>query len=401
MEKQGNPSDFFTLEEKFGPKVYTTRKILFTHGKGALLYDSDGNEYIDLTSGHGVANIGYGNEKVANVLREQALKIITLHSSFPHETRARLYEKLASLTPSNLDSTFLSNSGTEANEAAIKLAIANHRQATTPKLIAFRRAFHGRTLGSLAVTHGQAYRKAFEQRMGPVEFASFNDMDSVKECYNKDPDNTIAIIIELIQGEGGVYVADKEFIKELREFCTEKNICLIFDEVQTGFGRTGKMFCLEHYGVSPDILCLAKGIAGGLPMGATISSSEYFEKLEKGEHASTFGGNPLVCAASLATISVIEENKLCENAKNLGDKFEEITKDWTAEFQNAKEIRGMGLMRGIHFRDKAGKYLQYAFEQKVLGLNAGINVFRMLPPLNITEEQWVKALNVVKDSIQQ
>ena len=152
--------------------------------------------------------------------------------------------------------------------------------------------------------------------------------------------------------------------------------------------------------VSPDILCLAKGI-GRFTDGATISSSEYFEKLEKGEHASTFGGNPLVCAASLATISVIEENKLCENAKNLGDKFEEITKDWTAEFQNAKEIRGMGLMRGIHFRDKAGKYLQYAFEQKVLGLNAGINVFRMLPPLNITEEQWVKALNVVKDSIQQ
>ena len=135
--------------------------------------------------------------------------------------------------------------------------------------------------------------------MGPVEFASFNDMDSVKECYNKDPDNTIAIIIELIQGEGGVYVADKEFIKELREFCTEKNICLIFDEVQTGFGRTGKMFCLDHYGVSPDILCLAKGIAGGLPMGATISSSEYFEKLEKGEHASTFGGNRCT-GASLA-----------------------------------------------------------------------------------------------------
>ena len=389
------------LEQKFGPKVYSSRNILFTHGKDALLYDSEENEYIDLTSGHGVANIGYGNERVAKAIYEQALKISVLHSSFPHECRAKLYEKLASLTPSNLDSTFLSNSGTEANEAAIKLAIANHREASSPKIIAFKRGFHGRTLGSLALTHGQAYRKAFEPRMGPVEFSTYNDMNSVIECYNKDPTNTIAVSIELIQGEGGVYVADKDFVKRLREFCTEKHLTLIFDEVQTGFGRTGKMFCLEHFGVSPDILCLAKSIAGGIPMGATLSASEYFQKFEKGEHASTFGGNPIACAAALAAISVIEERGLVENAAKLGMKFEEITKDWPSIYQAVKEVRGLGLMRGIHFRDKAGKYLQYAFDHNVLGLNAGVNVFRMLPPLCITEDQWVKALTIIEDGIKQ
>ncbi len=402
MVNESNQSKvLIELEEKFGPKVYSSRSILFTHGKGALLYDSEGNEYIDLTSGHGVANIGYGNEKVAKAIYDQALKISVLHASFPHECRAKLYEKLASLTPSNLDSTFLSNSGTEANEAAIKLAIANHRDAQSPKIIAFKRGFHGRTLGALSLTHGQAYRKAFETRMGPVEFATYNDMNSVIESYNKDPANTIAVSIELIQGEGGVYVADKEFVKQLREFCTEKNLSLIFDEVQTGFGRTGKMFCLEHFGVSPDILCLAKGIAGGIPMGATISSAEYFQKFEKGEHASTFGGNPVACAAALAAISVIEESQLVENSMKLGKKFEEITKDWVSKYQAVKEIRGMGLMRGIHFRDKAGKYLQFAFEHKVLGLNAGINVFRMLPPLCISEEQLIKALSVIEEGIKQ
>ncbi len=383
-------------EEKFGPSLYGLKPVVFKRGKGVKLYDIDGNEYLDFATGHGVGNIGHCHPKIVKAIQKQAEELMILHASFPHESRARLYELLCDITPKSLNCSFLSNSGTESVEAAIKLAMANHRDVKNPKIIAFRRGFHGRSLGSLALTHGRKYRQAFEDRLAAVEFASFNKLESVEELIDE---NTIAIMMELVQGEGGVYPADPEFPGQIRELCDEKDLSLIFDEVQTGFGRTGRMFCLEHYRVAPDILCVAKSMAGGVPIGATIASEDYFQKLEKGEHASTFGGNPLACAAAVAVIETIIEENLVVNADNMGKIIENHAEKWVAENKMVKAHRGLGLMRGIHFRGKAGKYLKYCFENNLIALNAGTSVLRMLPPLVIQEDELLRGLKIIESSL--
>jgi len=385
--------DLISAEQYFHSKLFQKKDVRIVRGKGALLYDEKGNEYIDCEAGHAVVNIGHSHPKYIEAVKEQLEKLIMISPSYPVDVRYKLLKKLAEITPSSLNQTFLSNSGTEAVEAAIKLALAANREIKKPEIIAFKRAFHGRTLGSLAMTHNMKYRKPFLPWLTPyVKFASFGDIQSVKELINE---NTVAIFIELVQGEAGVYPAPYDFVKELRELCTDNNILLIVDEVQTGFGRTGKMFAFEHYDIIPDAICLAKAIAGGFPMGAMISSEELFEKMLVGEHNTTYGGNPLGCAAANAVLKIIEEEKLVENAARQGKKILSNLHQLAEEERLIREVRGKGLMIGVEYRVKVKDLIIKAQEMKVFLLNAGLTIIRILPPLIINNAQVDKVLEVM------
>ncbi len=385
--------DLISAEQYFHSKLFQKKDVRIVRGKGALLYDENGNEYIDCEAGHAVVNIGHSHPKYIEAVKQQLEKLVMISPSYPVDVRYKLLKRLAEITPPSLNQTFLSNSGTEAVEAAIKLALAANRDKKKPEIIAFKRAFHGRTLGSLAMTHNMKYRKPFLPWLTQnVKFASFGDIQSVKELLNK---NTIAIFIELVQGEAGVYPAPYDFVKELRELCTENDILLVVDEVQTGFGRTGKMFGFEHYGIIPDAMCLAKAIAGGFPMGAMISSEELFERMLVGEHNTTYGGNPLGCAAANAVLDIIKEEKLVENAARQGKKILSNLHQLAEEERLIREVRGKGLMIGVEYRIKVKDLIRKAQEMKVFLLNAGLTIIRILPPLIINDSQVSKVLEVM------
>ncbi|MHA2060299.1 MAG: aspartate aminotransferase family protein, partial [Candidatus Ranarchaeia archaeon] len=305
-------------------------------------------------------------------------KLITCPGIFYNDARAKLGQKLAEITPKELTTTFLSNSGTESVECAIKLA----RKATgKPEIIALKRGFHGRTLGALSTTWTKKYRDPFKPLLSSVSHADTGSIDAIRENYT---DKTAAIIVEPIQGEGGVIVHPPGYLKELREFCNEKGVLLIFDEVQTGMGRTGKMFAFQYEKVTPDILCLAKGLAGGVPIGATVASKELFSHLKPGEHGSTFGGNPLSSAAAVATIKILQEEKLVENSAQVGEYF--LSQLEPLKTNNiVKEIRGRGLMIGVQHRVRVGSTVKKALDQGILLLTAGISTIRMLPPLILSK----------------
>lgn len=382
------------IEKVHHTKLFPKKSFVIERGKGALLYDTNGKEYIDCEGGHAVVNIGHSHPKYIAAVKEQVEKLVMVSPSYPVEARAKLLDKLASIMPKSLNQAFLGNSGTEAVEAALKLAIAVKRDIKKPEVITFKRDFHGRTLGALSMTFNMQYRKTFMPWLSPhVKWASFGDINSVKEQISE---NTIAIFTELVQGEGGVYPAPDEFPKELRELCDNKEILLVDDEVQTGFGRTGKMFAFEHYGIIPDVVCVAKAIAGGLPMGAAIASEELYNKMLIGEHNTTFGGNPLVCAAASAMIDILLEEKLVENSAKMGEKALKSLQSLADENEKVREIRGKGLMIGVDYKIKVRDMLQQAEELGVLMLNAGLTVIRMLPPLVINEQQIDSVLEVVR-----
>jgi len=364
------------IEDEYSSGVYPKRPVEIVRGKGVRVWDSNGREYIDCVAGFGVALIGHCNDMVVKAIKIQAEILITCPGIFYNDVRAKLLELLAKITPKPLSKTFLSNSGTESVECALKIA---RKYTGRKEIIAMKRAFHGRTMGSLSATWRKKYKKSFEPLVPGFKHAVFNDLDSVQDLITN---NTAAIIVEPIQGEGGVYIADREFIRGLRDVCDDKNILLIFDEVQTGFGRTGKMFALEHYNVSPDILCIGKGMAGGLPVGATIARPEIFESLRKGEHGSTFGGNPLVAAASIATINFILKNNLHEKAGEKGRYL--LNKLRKIESRVIREIRGIGLMIGIELKFPVKNYILKAMEKGVLIHSSGISILRLLPPLVIS-----------------
>lgn len=388
-----NYSKLIQSEKFHHTKLFPKRDFVITKGKGALLYDEKGNEYIDCVAGHGVLNIGHSHPKYIEAIKRQLEKVVMISPGYPILERAKLLEKLAKITPKSLTQTFLSNSGTEAIEAALKLVLAVNRDKKTPEIITFRRDFHGRSLGSLALTHNIKYRKAFLSWLSPhVKYASFGNIDSVKELLNE---NTCAIFCELIQGEGGVHPAPEGFPKELRELCDEKDLILVDDEVQAGLGRTGKMFAFEHYGIVPDVLCLAKAIAGGLPMGATIASEDLFNKMNVGEHNTTFGGNPLVCAAANATLDIIREENLVENSAKQGTKIITRLTKFAEDNHVIRNVRGKGLMIGIEYKKKVKEMIKEAEKMNVLFLNAGLSVIRLLPPLVINDSQVEKALEVL------
>jgi len=386
-------SKLIELEKAHHTKLFSKRDFVVTKGMGALLYDEKGNEYIDCVAGHAVLNIGHSHPKFIEAVKNQLEKVVLVPPGFPVEQRAKLLEKLADITPKPLTQSFLSNSGTESIETALKVILAANRDKKQPEVISFKRDFHGRTLGSLAMTHNMKYRKAFLSWLTPnVKFASHGNIETVKELINE---NTVAIFCELIQGEGGIHLVPDDFPKALRELCDENDLILVIDEVQTGFGRTGKMFSFEHYNIVPDILCVAKAIAGGLPMGATIASEDLYNKFQDGEHGTTYGGNPIVCAAANAVIDIIREERLIENSATQGEKILKDLNNLAEESNLIRTVRGKGLMIGVEYKKKVKEMIKRAETMHVLLLNAGLTVIRLLPPLVINDSQVAKVLDVM------
>ncbi len=373
-------------ENRFTSGVYTKRPIAIVRGQGAHVWDETGREYIDCVGGQGAANIGHANPAVAEAIAQQARTIISLTEVFYNDKRAALEEKLVAISPNRADRVYLCNSGTEAIEAAIKFA----RYSTGRSgIVAMMRAFHGRTMGALSATWEAKYREPFLPLVPDFSHIPFDNLDKARQAIT---DKTAAVIIEVVQGEGGVRPASREFLLGLQELCRERGALLIVDEVQTGFGRTGKMFASEHYGLEGDLIALAKSIAGGLPMGAVLMGKRV-KKLEPLIHGSTFGGNPLACAAGLAAIGYIEKENLPARAAELGAYT--LGRLQRIESPLVREVRGLGLLLGIELKQKVTPYLMALLERGVLALPAGPNVLRLLPPLVIEKSD----LDIVVDQI--
>jgi len=322
--------------------------------------------------------LGHAHPAVLAAINKQAARLISCPEMFYNDMRAQLLEKLTGLAPDGMSRAFLTNSGTETVEAAFKFA----RYSTgRTKIIATMRGFHGRTFGALSATWNKKYRQPFEPLVPDFVHVPYNNLERLTAAMDE---NTAAVILEVVQGEGGVHLGDAEYFHGAQELCRERGALLILDEIQTGFGRTGKMFALEHYNLQPDLLCVAKSIAGGLPMGALLIGERVGE-LSPGIHGSTFGGNPLTAAASLAALTALEEEQLPQRAAELGAYLlEELNK---IESPLIRDVRGLGLMIGIEIKQKVAPYLQALTERGIFALPAGLTVIRLLPPLVIPQEQ--------------
>ena len=382
--------NWLEIEKRHDSGVYNKHDLVIVRGQGAHVWDIEGREYIDCVGGYGVANVGHSNPAVVAAVKEQAETLMILPQTLPSAKRAEFYKVLTSLTPAGLERVFPSNSGTESVEGALKFArVASGRK----KFISTMRAFHGRTFGSVSLTWEKKYRQPFEPVVGPVEFVPYNDVAALREAVDED---TAAVIVEPVQGEGGVRPATPEFLQAAREVTREKGALLILDEIQTGFGRTGKLFALEHYGVIPDIMTLAKGIGGGVPMGAIVMTDAVADAMHKGGHGTTFGGNPLAMAAGVAAMRYITENRLWERAAELGDWFMEELRQ--IDSPKVREVRGKGLMVGMELKEKSAPYItRLEREHQVLTLAAGPTVIRFLPPLVIEKSDLERVVEAVRE----
>ncbi|MCD5425870.1 MAG: aspartate aminotransferase family protein [Methanosarcinaceae archaeon] len=366
---------------------YNRRQIVLQNGIGSTVFDKSGKQYIDCVSGIAVNNVGHCNPFVVDAIKTQAEQLIHVSNLYYTEIQANLAEKLTEI--SKLERVFFCNSGTEAIEASMKLA-----RITTKKknFIAAKNSFHGRTMGALSVTHTEKYRTPFEPLIQKVSFVPYNLSNSIKKSITND---TAAVILEPLQGEGGINIPSKDYLKEVREICDDTDTLLILDEVQTGFGRTGKWFCKEHSKIEPDIMVMAKAIGGGFPMGA-IASKEGIS-FDKGEHASTFGGNPLGCAAAIGSIKAIKEENLIQKSKEMGlyfkNKLNAISNDIIIE------VRGIGLMIGITINSKykCADIISHAERQGVLLNCISESVIRIAPPLVITKKEIDEVVNVIEN----
>jgi acetylornithine/LysW-gamma-L-lysine aminotransferase len=376
-------------EKTLDSGVYTKHDLLIVRGQGARVWDAEGNEYIDCVGGYGVANLGHGNPEVVEAVKRQAETLMVMPQTLPTPARGELYRTLVSLLPPELNRVFPTNSGTEANEAALKFARAHTGRK---KFVATKRGFSGRTMGSLSVTWEPKYREPFAPLIEPVAFIPYNDVEALKEAVDEE---TAAVILEPVQGEGGVRPATPEFLQAAREITREKRALLILDEIQTGMGRTGRRFAFEHYGVVPDILTLAKALGGGVPIGAAVMRKEVAESMPKGGHGSTFGGNPLAMAAGVAALRYLERTRLWERAAELGPWFMEKLREIPSP--KIREVRGLGLMVGLELKEKSAPYIQkLEKEHRILTLQAGPTVIRFLPPLVIDREDLERVVEAVR-----
>ena len=383
-------TDFIAREAAHTSGLYQKRDLAIVHGKDALLWDSDGREYIDCVGGQGSANLGHGNVAVAEALATQARILATCTELFYNDRRAELYEKLARHLPPELDRIFLCNSGTEAVEGALKFAfLATKRRG----VVATMRGFHGKTLGALSATWGPEYRELFGPLLEGFSHVPYNKPEALDAAITTE---TAAFILELVQGEGGVRPATLEFAQEAARLCRERGALLIVDEVQTGFGRTGTMFAIERYGLVPDLLCLAKSIAGGVPMGA-IAFTRAVGDLPKRAHSTTFGGNPLACAAAVAAITELERLDLARRSAERGAQL--LAGLGAIRSPKVREVRGLGLLCGIELKENAGPTLRALQEQGVLALGAGPTVVRYLPPLVISEAQVARVIEATAQAL--
>ena len=378
-------------EDKFLGNLYQRFPVTVDRGLGAHVWDTNNKEYIDCMGGYGVALLGYRNERVTNALKTQLDKIITVHSSLYSKTREEFLEELFKVAPKKLSQVHLNNSGAEAIEAAMKFA---RKFTGKTEMVAMNGSYHGKSMGALSITFNPKYRKSFKPLVEKVSFSPFGDIEKLRETVN---DQTAFVILEPIQGESGIHVAPEGFLQNVRKLCDEKNILLIYDEIQAGLGRTGKMWAHQHWETEPDILCLAKGIAGGVPMGATLVRSDILDCISKGEHSSTFGGNPLSCAAGTATLQALTQDKLVENSANMGKLFREGLDRLKEKHSVIREVRGKGLMIGIELKFEVRDILMEGIEKGLLLLYSGRNILRLLPPLVITEEDITKSLQILDE----
>ena len=383
-------TDYQTMENGVSMGILPKRDAVIVRGRGTRVWDASGKEYIDCIGGIGTANIGHSHPAVAEAVTRQVNRLTICPDSFYNDVRAELGTALVEAAPAGLDRLFLCNSGTEAVEAALKFA-----RAVTGRtgVIAAQRGFHGRTFGALSATWNPKYRSPFEPLVPGFSHVRYNDTAAMEEAIGEE---TAAVILEVVQGEGGVRVADGEYLRRVEALCRERGALFIVDEVQTGFGRTGAMFACEHHGIRPDILCLAKAMAGGLPVGAALCGGAV-EGVPSMSHGNTFGGSPVICAAGLATLRVLDEEGLVENAREAGGYFR---KGLAALAHPAvREIRGMGLIIGVELKSRVTPVLRGLMELGILALPAGNTVLRFLPPLSISTEEIDQVVAATREAL--
>ncbi len=382
--------DIVGIESTLLSQYYRKKNLIIVRGWRQYVWDIDGNMYLDCNTGYGVAFLGHCNDKIVNAIIDQVRKLMICPLTFYNDVRARFLKSFSRLLPSRYGKIVIQNSGTEAVEAALKAA----RKFTKKRgILAFVGSFHGRTMGALSVTGNEKYRRPFEPLIPDVKFGRFNVIHDLDKLVTED---LAAVIVEPIQGEGGVNPATRDFLKELRRLTQERNVLLIFDEVQTGFGRTGSIWAFENYGIEPDIFTAGKALGGGFPIGVAVFSKELGDIFEPGDHGSTFGGNPLAMSASAAACEVLLEDDVPGKAKEMG---EYIMKRLNEEISSSKyflRVKGMGLMIGIELRKDAEPFVDRLINHKVLALSAGKTTLRLLPPYLIdkknVEEELIPAL---------
>lgn len=389
MKKQ----EVFDCYKNYIMPTYTKAPLVFVKGKGSRLWDIHGKEYLDFFPGWGVGNLGHCHPKVMQAVRNQVSKLIFIPNNYYHLPQAKLAKEIAYWAfPSKV---FFCNSGAEANEAAFKLArkFGNGRF----EIITFENSFHGRTLAAVAATGQKKYQDGFAPLPAGFKTVKFNDIEAVKNAITQD---TVAILLELIQGEGGINVAEKSFVTELRKICDEKNLLLIVDEVQTGIGRTGKLFCYQHYEVIPDIMTLAKALGGGLPIGVMAVKKEIADTLGPGMHASTFGGGPVICSAALVVLRALQKEKLLKNAQELGGYLFGRLNELKAKYALIKEVRGVGLMAGVELGAGGRQIVESCIEKGLLINCTHEKVLRLMPALNIKKKEVDKAIAILGKAIE-
>ncbi|HZB00303.1 MAG TPA: acetylornithine/succinylornithine family transaminase [Nitrososphaera sp.] len=376
-------------EDRYLATLYQRFPVNIAKGKGTRVWDTAGREYIDCMGGYGVALVGHCNDRVVNAIKRQAETLITAHMSTYNDTRLRFMEKIASVTPPSLNKMFFANSGAESVEAALKFA---RKYSGRHGVIAMNGAYHGKTFGALSVTYSEKYRKSFMPLLDGVKFVPYSDPSMLEEVI----DDTIgSVILEPIQGETGIIVPPDDLLPKIREICNRLNLVLIFDEIQSGLGRTGKMWAGENWNTAPDIMCLAKGIAGGIPMGLVLAKQEIMDKMKLGEHSSTFGGSPIACAAGLATMEALIDDKLVENAAKMGLHFKEGLNRLKDKHKIIREVRGIGMMLGVELRFDVKDILFDGIRRGLLLLYSGRNILRLLPPLVMDETTVSRAVDII------
>ena len=379
-----------SLGEKYLFQNYGRLDVAFEYGKGMYLYDAQGREYMDLVAGIAVCSLGYSHPKWVKAMQEQVGKLIHVSNLYHVKEQAVAAEAVASITPGNLNRTLFVNSGAEANEAALKLAV---RATGRKKILSALNSFHGRTAGSLAATGQTKYQDTFQPLMNldSFHYYDYGDAESVKKLIDKD---TAALIVEPIQGEGGVRTVDPEFFKAVRDLCTDNGALMIVDEVQTGIGRTGKWFGIENFGVVPDIISMAKALGAGVPIGAISTYDDLAKVMTPGSHGTTFGGNPLVTTSVKATIDIMKEEKLVENSRDTGAYLKQQIQ--SIDSDEIVEVRGYGLMVGTEMKTKANDFRKYCLDNGVLVNVCHGNTVRMIPPLIIGKEHCDRVVSLMR-----
>ncbi len=396
----GKMQDYIEEAEQVLLHTYNRYQIVLDKGEGVHLYDIEGKEYLDFVSGIGVFALGYHNEEFNSALKEQIDKLTHTSNYFYNIPVIEAAKKLKEI--SGMDRVFFTNSGAEAIEGAIKAArkYAYLKDGKTDhEIIAMEHSFHGRTMGALAVTGKKAYREAFEPLIGNIRFANLNDIESVKAQIT---DKTCAILLETVQGEGGIYPAEKKFLEEVYAICQKKDILLILDEIQCGMGRCGSYFAWQRYSVKPDIMTTAKAVGGGMPVGAFLMTEKVgANSLKAGDHGTTYGGNPLACAAIKKTLDLFEENHIIEHVASVGEYLKEQLDLIATEYDCIVERRGVGLMQGLVFDKPVGSIIAKAMEKGLILINAGTDVIRFLPPLIIDKSDVDTMTAILREAIEQ